>query len=102
MAKHGNSLNNDKEHHLYAIHDRKEKDIFKYGISDKPIGEDGYSARMREQINYLNAAVGIRPIPKSPPEYLCTSKLQVRWHLRSCDLTGKPSHTERLPPKKRI
>jgi hypothetical protein len=59
MAKHGNSLNNKKEHHLYAIHDRKEKDIFKYGISDKPIGKDGYSSRMREQINFLNAAVGI-------------------------------------------
>ena len=58
MAKHGNSLNNNKEHHLYAIHDRKEKDIFKYGISDKPIGNDGYSSRMREQINFLNAAVG--------------------------------------------
>ena len=59
MGKHGNSLNNEKDHHLYAIHDRKEKDTFKYGISDKPIGEDGYSSRMREQINYLNAAVGI-------------------------------------------
>ncbi|TXB63788.1 hypothetical protein [Phaeodactylibacter luteus] len=59
MAKHGNSLDNEKEHHLYAIHDRKEKDIFKYGISDKPIGKDGYSSRMREQINFLNAAVGI-------------------------------------------
>ena len=59
MAKHGNSLDNNKEHHLYAIHDRKEKDIFKYGISDKPIGKDGYSSRMREQINFLNAAVGI-------------------------------------------
>jgi hypothetical protein len=59
MAKHGNSLDNNKEHHLYAIHDRKEKDIFKYGISDKTIGKDGYSSRMREQINFLNAAVGI-------------------------------------------
>jgi hypothetical protein len=59
MAKHGNSLDNEKEHHLYTIHDRKEKDIFKYGISDKPIGKDGYSSRMREQINFLNAAVGI-------------------------------------------
>ena len=30
-------------------------------------------------------------IPKSPPEYLCTSKLQVRWQLWSCDLTGEPA-----------
>ena len=49
---------NQKEHHLYAINDLEEDDIFKYGISDKEIGEDGYSQRMREQVDYLNRAVG--------------------------------------------
>lgn len=58
MEFHGNSRKNDKEHHLYAIHDEEESDIFKYGISDKPVGEDGYSQRMREQVDYLNRAVG--------------------------------------------
>ena len=58
MAHHGNSRKNKKDHHLYAIHDEEEDDVFKYGISDKPIDEDGYSRRMREQVNYLNRAVG--------------------------------------------
>lgn len=58
MAYHGNSRKNKKDHHLYAIHDQEEDDDFKYGISDKPIDEDGYSRRMREQVNFLNRAVG--------------------------------------------
>jgi len=41
MNFHGNSRQSTKEHHLYAIHDKEEADVFKYGISDKPIGEDG-------------------------------------------------------------
>ncbi|HRI61896.1 MAG TPA: hypothetical protein PK228_19290 [Saprospiraceae bacterium] len=58
MSFHGNSKKNTKVHHLYLVHDTEENDIFKYGISDKPIGNDGYSRRMREQIDYLNRAVG--------------------------------------------
>lgn len=58
MGFHGNSKKNEKDHHLYAINDSEENDIFKYGLSDKPIGEDGYSRRMREQVDYLNRAVG--------------------------------------------
>jgi len=48
MRFHGNSNKNNKAHHLYAIHDVEEDDVFKYGISSKPIDEDGYSSRMRE------------------------------------------------------
>jgi hypothetical protein len=58
MSFHGNSKKNDKLHHLHVIDDAEENDIFKYGISDKPIDADGYSLRMREQIDYLNRAVG--------------------------------------------
>ena len=58
MGFHGNSRKNGREHHLYAIHDKEESDIFKYGISHKPIGKDEYSQRMREQVDYLNRAVG--------------------------------------------
>ncbi len=58
MDFHGNSRKNSRDHHLYAIHDVEENDIFKYGISDKPIKEDGYSKRMRDQVDYLNRAVG--------------------------------------------
>jgi len=49
MNFHGNSRKNTTQQHLYAIHDKEEADVFKYGISDKPIGEDGYSQRMRDR-----------------------------------------------------
>lgn len=58
MGFHGNSRKNKKKHHLYAIYDNEEDDIFKYGISDKPIRKDGTSKRIREQVNFLNRAVG--------------------------------------------
>jgi hypothetical protein len=58
MDFHGNSRKNKKKHHLNAIYDTEENDVFKYGISDRPIDKDGYSQRMREQVDYLNRAVG--------------------------------------------
>lgn len=58
MSPHGNSKKSKKQHHLYAIYDKEENDVFKYGISDKRIRDDGYSRRMREQVNFLNRAVG--------------------------------------------
>jgi URI fold toxin 2 len=58
MNPHGNSKKNEKGHHLYAIYDKEENDVFKYGISYKPIGKDGYSSRMRRQVDFFNSAVG--------------------------------------------
>lgn len=55
---HGNSHKNQKDHHLYAIHDRKHEDIFKYGISADPIEEDGLSDRIRKQLNLFNLIAG--------------------------------------------
>ena len=52
--EHGNSYQNNRLHHLYEIIDRVDDSVFKYGISFKPIGEDGLSERMREQVNLLN------------------------------------------------
>jgi hypothetical protein len=58
MSIHGNSKKSKLIHHLYMIYDFEENMIFKFGISDKPINSDGSSKRMREQIDYLNRAVG--------------------------------------------
>ena len=58
MTFHGNSNQNTNLHHLCVLDDAEENDIFKYGISDKPIDADNYSSRMREQVDYLNRAVG--------------------------------------------
>lgn len=55
---HGNSNKNTKPHHLYEIRDKEEDDIFKYGISDNQIDDDGLSRRIRRQLTILNAAVG--------------------------------------------
>jgi len=46
MKIHGNSLKNDKPHHLYEIHDKEDGELFKYGISHDNIDEDGISNRL--------------------------------------------------------
>lgn len=51
---HGNSNENQKPHHLYEIRDKEEGEVFKYGISHDPIGEDGLSKRIRIQLDILN------------------------------------------------
>ena len=51
---HGNSYENEELHHLYEIIDRVDDSVFKYGISFKPIGKDGLSDRIREQVNLVN------------------------------------------------
>lgn len=57
MSEHGNSNKNNKPHHLYEIRDSVDDDVFKYGISHDPIGEDGYSNRMKIQVDFLNLGV---------------------------------------------
>ena len=52
--RHRNSNENMEPHHLYEIVDKVDDDVFKYGISCEPFGEDGQSDRMRKQVNYLN------------------------------------------------
>lgn len=54
MKIHGNSTKNNNRHHLYEIWDKKEKDVYKYGISDDPIEEDGLSKRIRDQLSLFN------------------------------------------------
>lgn len=55
---HGNSKKNPNPHHLYGIFEEKTNDVFKYGITDDPIGKDGLPARTRKQITILNLAAG--------------------------------------------
>ena len=55
---HGNSLNNEADHHLYAIYDSENDDVFKFGISHDPIDKDGLSDRIREQLSLFNLVAG--------------------------------------------
>lgn len=57
MKVHGNSNKNENLHHLYEIWDKKEKDVYKYGISDDPIEKDGLSKRIRDQLSLFNNVV---------------------------------------------
>jgi len=45
-------------HHLYGIFEKDTDDVFKYGISDDPMGEDGLSNRVRAQVRFANLAAG--------------------------------------------
>ncbi len=53
---HGNSKENPNLHHLYELYKIENRDTFKYGISDDPIDEDGFSARVRDQLEAMNMA----------------------------------------------
>lgn len=57
MAEHGNSNQNNNPHHLYETRDSLDDTLFKYGISHDPVAEDGYSNRMRIQVDFLNLGV---------------------------------------------
>lgn len=56
--KYGNSNDNEDVHHLYGILDKEDNDLVKYGISSDPIGDDGLSDRVRNQVNLFNAIAG--------------------------------------------
>ena len=58
MILHGNSSKSNRPQHLYEIRDKQEDTVFKYGISDNPIDEDGLSKRIRDQLIIFNLAAG--------------------------------------------
>jgi hypothetical protein len=57
-SKHGNSHENENDHHLYAIKDRKRKGIYKYGVCGRPLNKDGSSPRANDQVRLYNRVVG--------------------------------------------
>lgn len=58
MSKHGNSYENEEEHHLYDVHDLELDTTFKLGISADELEADGTSPRGNEQARYSNKVVG--------------------------------------------
>lgn len=59
MKPHANSHENDSEHHLYEIFDVERENVYKYGISGKPLNPDGSSPRAKEQVLLFNRLVGM-------------------------------------------
>ncbi len=43
---------------MYVIFDKQSDDIYKYGISHDPIETDGFSARLRDQLDLYNRIAG--------------------------------------------
>ena len=60
MKIHANSHDNDAVHHLYEIFDVERGNIFKYGISGRPLLIDGSSPRANEQVELFNRVVGMK------------------------------------------
>lgn len=54
---HSNNLNNPNLHHLYCIYDYEKREIYKFGISDKPINDFHSSDRIDEQVTLFNKVV---------------------------------------------
>ncbi len=54
---HGNSNENDNDHHLCEIWDTEENKVYKYGIPEDPIDDDGLSKRLRTQLALFNNLV---------------------------------------------
>lgn len=63
MKRHGNSDQNDADHHPYEIYDEERKGTYKYGICGDPLYPDGSSPRATRQVNFLNGAVGLSKVP---------------------------------------
>ncbi len=59
MKPHGNSHQNNENHHLYEIFDTIEEDVYKYGISGEPLFPDGSSPRANRQVREYNRVVGM-------------------------------------------
>ncbi len=60
MAKkqHSNLHKNPNVHHLYLIYDFQEREIYKFGISDKPVNKDNTSSRLTKQVILYNRVAG--------------------------------------------
>ena len=58
MKKHGNSNQNESDHHLYEIYDVERRDVYKYGICGDPLLPDGSSPRANRQLRDYNRAFG--------------------------------------------
>jgi len=58
QSRHSNLLDNPNIHHLYLIYDAEQREIYKFGISDKPVNENYSSARLDYQLALFNRVAG--------------------------------------------
>lgn len=94
MQFHGNSLENDNPHHLYEIYDNDDQEVFKYGISDDSVEEDGLSTRLRKQVNFMNLVANAarfigRILIKGIPGRRRAKDIETRYIKRHEDERGK-------------
>ena len=58
MKSHGNSYQNEEQHHLYEIRDKMTREAFKYGICGDPLRPDGTSERAEKQASLFSRIAG--------------------------------------------
>ena len=58
QKRHSNLLDNPNVHHLYAIYDIRERELFKFGISDSDITADFSSNRLNNQLSLFTRVAG--------------------------------------------
>lgn len=55
---HSNLLDNPNLHHLYFIYDYELREVYKFGISDKPINTQNSSSRIDRQVKLFDKVAG--------------------------------------------
>jgi len=76
--KHSNLHENPNVHHLYIIYDFKERIIYKFGISDKPVSKDKSSSRLASQIKLYNRVAGSKRFKGRIISYPVNGRLKAR------------------------
>ena len=98
MAKkqHSNLLQNPNTHHLYFIYDFENREIYKFGISDKPVNRKYSSERLSGQVVLYNRVVGWKRFSGRILVYPIRGRLQARQLEDSAILKFKEKH-KRFP-----
>ena len=61
--QHRNSLDSNSPQHIYEIYDNHAKEPYKYGISGRPLNQNGQSPRANTQLSALNAPYRAAGLP---------------------------------------
>jgi len=80
MAKnqHSNLHKNPNVHHLYIIYDFQEREIYKFGISDKPVNDINVSSRLMKQVILYNRVAGSKRFAGRIISYPISGRIKAR------------------------
>jgi len=76
--QHSNLHKNPNVHHLYLIYDFQEREIYKFGISDKRVNDGITSSRLTRQVMLFNRVAGSKRFVGRIISYPINGRLQAR------------------------